>query len=275
MAAQIAKTRPENKGRPVFLRFIAEPRNYTNLDRLTDMFLKNEGKPLTMLEQAKGIKRFVDEFGIKPKEIAKKLHKSPTFVTNCLLLVEAPDYVQRQISQNVVAPTLVIDLLKSLPMDEATQVLKDTIENLSSKPRQLTIDQAQGSTENFATGEGNPDQPNRITPDKGDDEDDRILLLEDENTEDNIRDNGSQIRPVTVHVTKKDIEKQLEKYNSWGAVKTMLKKYPNTTFNMRREREEELTFLQKIVDGDISAHEIWNRFFSISSEEELKDQLKG
>ena len=159
-------------------------------------------------------------------------------------------------------------------MDDAAQVIRDTIDNISSRPRQLTIEQPQNGTENFTTGEGSADKPRTIGDGHAVDDNLEVLhILEDEHKEERASDNGSEIRPVTVHVTKKDIERQLEKFDSLSALKKMLKKYPDTTFNMRQEKAEEIVFLERVISGEVHAHDIWNRYFQISSEEELRDQL--
>ncbi len=266
----------ERTGKKILLPFIAEPQGYTNIERLTDMFLLNEGKPLTMMEQAKGIKRFIDEFDLKPKEVAKKIHKSITYINNCLLLIDAPATVKEHIAGGIIKSSTVIELMKKKPIEEVATIIQDTIDSISKQP-----DKKHQSHFEFYTAEDSPVNSETSTNAKREIgigaavEDDGAPLIVESEEENQFRNSneGGVISGLKVRVTKRDIDNTLEKYNSVGAFKKMLKKYPETTFNMREDKAEELAFFQNVIEGNVSGNDLWNRYFHISSEQELKEQL--
>lgn len=258
----------------VVLLFSPEPLTYTDVDRLTDMFILNEGKRLTLMEHAKGIKRFIDDFDLTPKEIAHKLHKSVTYINNCLSLLKAPDELKKHISDGMVSATLVRDLMKTMPIEEVSRVVTDTIESKSKQPKQLLL-----TTDEFASPADSQDRPERISKSGDDDDSDDdigFLIVEDEDS-DRFRnsDGGGIIKPLPVRITKKDIIDQTEKFNSIGAFKAMIRRYPDVVFNQRKERLEEFVFFQRVLDGEVDAYEMWNRFFDVSTPEALKDELSS
>lgn len=51
--------------------FVVEPLKYTNVDRIFDMIIKNDGKQLTALEQGEAFKRLTEQ-GLSQSEISKK-----------------------------------------------------------------------------------------------------------------------------------------------------------------------------------------------------------
>ncbi|MGL5074881.1 MAG: ParB/RepB/Spo0J family partition protein, partial [Waterburya sp.] len=71
--------------------FIPEARGYGEEQRTVDLILTNDGKKLTMLEEAEVVHRLMNNFGKKMKEVAKQIGKSVAHVDNCLLLLSAPD----------------------------------------------------------------------------------------------------------------------------------------------------------------------------------------
>ena len=256
----------ERTGQVIALQFMAEPSGYTDVDRLTDMFLLNDGKKLTFLEQAKGIKRLIEEYGLSEREAAKRVHKSITYVKNSLKLLLAPDDIKEHLNNKFIAPTLVIDLMKEMPMEDVSRVLKDTADSMAAQPQQLSLSAA--------------GRPERITPNSDDDDD----LLSPSKSEDadagQFRDSneGGIIQPLksSAHITRKDIDTHLEKFNSLQAYKNMLRRYPDTLFNMRPEMADELAFFQRVLEGSVNALDLWKRYFNnIDSREELESQLKS
>lgn len=70
--------------------FICQPNGTTDEQILLDQFITNDGgKPLTPLEQAYGVQKFI-EHGWDTKKIAHKLGKSETYIKRLLTLVHAP-----------------------------------------------------------------------------------------------------------------------------------------------------------------------------------------
>lgn len=83
----------------------------------------NTGKPLTLLEESIVYERG-QNFGMTPAEMAKKVGKSSTHISNCLLLITANLATRKMIIEGTVAATLVIDLLKSKTPKEVEEQLK-------------------------------------------------------------------------------------------------------------------------------------------------------
>lgn len=99
---------------------IREPQGYTARDRDLDLLRTNNGKPLTMIEQARAMKRLLDR-----GEPLKGLHKlagcSPTHVADCLSLIEAPEEIQQAVSKGEISGTTAADLTRRVP-DRKKQV---------------------------------------------------------------------------------------------------------------------------------------------------------
>jgi ParB/RepB/Spo0J family partition protein len=91
--------------------FLIESRGVSETDRLVDMLAGNDGKKLTVLEQAELVKRLLNQ-GLTEKEIQIRLVKSPTFISNCLTLLEAPEKIKKMIKQGNISSTLVIELFR-------------------------------------------------------------------------------------------------------------------------------------------------------------------
>lgn len=71
--------------------FICQPQGTTDEQILLDQFTTNDGgKPLTPLEQAYGVKKFIEDFKWNTKKIADKLCKSEVYIKRLLSLVNAP-----------------------------------------------------------------------------------------------------------------------------------------------------------------------------------------
>lgn len=72
--------------------FQIEPKGgLTNQERVLNMFTHAEGEPLTPLEQAKGVQRLIEEYGMKEAHIAKRLGKSAAWINKLNMLNEAPE----------------------------------------------------------------------------------------------------------------------------------------------------------------------------------------
>ena len=98
-------------------------RNLSDIDRTYGLVTFNSGKNLTMLEEATVYDRLVN-YGATATEIAKKVGKSPTHITNCLTLISANIATKKMVMDNVVTATLVIDLLKKKEPKEVEAELK-------------------------------------------------------------------------------------------------------------------------------------------------------
>lgn len=98
----------------VLLPVVREPRNYSAADRALDVLRTNNGKPLSMLEQAHGIQRAI-EAGAVEKDIHLRLGCSPTHVVNCLKLLQTAPEVQQAVADGKMSGTLAADLQQAEP----------------------------------------------------------------------------------------------------------------------------------------------------------------
>ncbi len=295
---EAAKNVERRTGKVIKLPVYKEPRGYTDIDRLTDMFSRNDGKPLTLLEQAYGVRRFKDKYNLHDKDISTKIKKSITFVRNCHLLLQAPEETQKYISDGYIKETLVIELFKEHGIERAVQIIHDTIDSVRSGAQQLEfpIDQQPQEEENSNT-ETNAQGAN---PDAGGSEDgefhstpamdyltesmagqigsttnpsgiktDEELGIGGKDDNFNDSDTGAPIRPLPVRrITKKDISVTIEKFDSVGAFRTIWKKYQDKGWVKNPQYEDEFVFVQRILEGAVSAKEMIVRYFKFFSEDD-------
>lgn len=79
---------------------------------------------LDPLEEARGIKAFMDDLSISQTEAAKRLGKSRTAVSNALRLLNLPDEVQGYLASGKLSPGLVRPLLSLDDTESMTRVAK-------------------------------------------------------------------------------------------------------------------------------------------------------
>lgn len=103
----------EAEGFEIYLPCRPEPKGYSLQSRLTDMLVTQTGKPLTMLEQARGMERLLDS-GMNPKEIATRTGYSITHIQTCLALLCLPEPLIQAVEQEELTPTLAVDIGKEL-----------------------------------------------------------------------------------------------------------------------------------------------------------------
>lgn len=96
--------------------------------RTLDLLLMNEGKPLTMLEEAEVYRR-LKSYGWSEKQIAKESGKTQTAISNCLLLLTASPALKDKIKQGLVSATTVLEKLRKKDsvqvMEEVDEALRD------------------------------------------------------------------------------------------------------------------------------------------------------
>lgn len=91
--------------------------NITSEERRTlNLIIRNDGKPLTPLEEARVISRLVN-FGWTEKDVAVKTGRSQTHIRNLTLLGNAPTEVLKQVDSGKIAASLVIDLTREVNGD--------------------------------------------------------------------------------------------------------------------------------------------------------------
>lgn len=79
-------------------------------DRILGMIVYNDGKKLTLLEEAEVYKRL--EGTLSQADIARKVGKTPTHISNLIKLASTSDKVKEQIRSGKVSASLVIEQLK-------------------------------------------------------------------------------------------------------------------------------------------------------------------
>jgi ParB/RepB/Spo0J family partition protein len=120
--------------------------------RTLGLVLYNAGKSLTLLEEAMVYERLIN-YGMVAAEIAKKTGKSSTHISNCLRLVTANIATKKMIMDGVVAPTLVIDLLKTKEPKEVELELKGAV---AGKAKESPVPEAPVKKGNEADGSDIP-----------------------------------------------------------------------------------------------------------------------
>lgn len=104
-------------GYDLLVPFINEGKGLSEEDRVANMIIYNEGKPFTMLEFSESVAR-LSSLGMSLRQIAKKLAKSPTHISNCMILSKASPELKQEIIDGVIAPTTVIEMLRKENSEE-------------------------------------------------------------------------------------------------------------------------------------------------------------
>jgi len=117
-----------------FIPFFEEPKEYTNEDRVVDMLITGENKkPLNLLEAARAVKRLKDA-GWKNSEIAARIGKSPTHITDCLILVDrASEENIKSIEDGSMTASSILEMLKINSSEVVEQVVAKGKESAAAK----------------------------------------------------------------------------------------------------------------------------------------------
>lgn len=94
-----------------FMLVIGTGAKYTENDGLYEQIISNEAKPFNMLEEG-NVYTALKKQGEKETDIARHIGKSVAHIYNCLKLAEIPNELKQYIINDVIKPTLMIDLLK-------------------------------------------------------------------------------------------------------------------------------------------------------------------
>jgi ParB family chromosome partitioning protein len=108
---------------------MVEGKGITPADRLASQFITNSGKPLTTLEEAKGIKQLID-WGWSMKEVATKLGKSNQWVSNRLALHNAPKEVKDAVAKGEMTTSAGVQIARA---DNPEQVAKEATKKATKK----------------------------------------------------------------------------------------------------------------------------------------------
>lgn len=112
---------------------------YSNAaDHIASMIVRNSGKPLTAIEQARVFKRLID-FGLTQTEVAAKVGKSRQWVVNMLELNAAPEELKTLVKSGQVTATLAHKTLKKEGGEKAAKTLKKAAEKTGGKVTEKNV----------------------------------------------------------------------------------------------------------------------------------------
>ncbi len=107
-AAQIVvKKNPD-----LLIPFQPEAPGYSDEDRTLDLLITNDGKPLTMLEQAEVIKRMIS-FGWERQDIAEKIGKTDQHVADLETLLTASSKLKKLVQKNEVSASALVETIRA------------------------------------------------------------------------------------------------------------------------------------------------------------------
>lgn len=109
-----------------------DSRDVTEVGRVLGMVIYNDGKRLTLLEEAMVYGRLV-ESGMTQAEIATKVGKTPTHISNLMLLLKAPESLKTKIISNKISASLVIEELKRKSPEELNSEVEEAVEKNEGK----------------------------------------------------------------------------------------------------------------------------------------------
>jgi ParB-like chromosome segregation protein Spo0J len=110
------------KERLATLPVISEPQGYTDAERTMDMLNYNDGKPFTILEEARAYQRLMTDHGMSQDEIIRRKGISLTGFQNCMMLLnEGAPFVLDCVRQGRVAASMAVELVRKVK-DKTRQV---------------------------------------------------------------------------------------------------------------------------------------------------------
>lgn len=126
---------------------ILEKKDYTETDRIIDMLVRNEGKPLSQYEQAVVFKKLRD-LGWETNEIATKTGKHASYVSNSMELLKTAPKIQQAMAKDEISPSAVKQIVKSTDnveeqvekVEKAIKTAKEKSEKTGKKKRATTKD---------------------------------------------------------------------------------------------------------------------------------------
>lgn len=200
----------------------------SEVDRLVETYVGNEGKPLNAVEQAAVVAQLI-QYGLEPKEVAAKLAVTTATVSNLLTLSKVKPTLKKKIVQGVISPTMVLKLVRSkngLTPDNVDEHIEQIIkasreEAINNAPER----EAPGLRPLSSSGGSNP--PKFEKPEK---------------------------------VTQKDVDKAAGIEPSFTHFTNLLKKIRKEKLEVEKN-EEFFAILSKMADGKLDAKQISNIFF--------------
>lgn len=116
----------------ILVPLIPDERGISEEKRVLGMVIYNEGKSLTLLEESMVYDRLLS-YGMSQAEISRKVGKSPTHISNCIMLANAPTILKNRIKAGEVSASLVIEELKKSDAKTVTDKLVGALQTRSGK----------------------------------------------------------------------------------------------------------------------------------------------
>lgn len=102
-------------------------------ERIFDILITNDGKPLTALELGETYKKLMN-FGHNYSDIARKVGKTVKHISDMVLVAESGCEIKTMITNGKVSATLVAEIKgKIRDVDAAENIIKKAVENKTSK----------------------------------------------------------------------------------------------------------------------------------------------
>lgn len=124
---------------------VNETKGTDEVSRMLEMFNSNDTKPLDKLEIANLFSRLI-KFGLEEKEIAWRIGKSVTYVSDMLRLNALPQELKEAVKEKIISPTAAIASAKHGTMDKALlrlqEVKKENKDNKATKKKVMKVDEA-------------------------------------------------------------------------------------------------------------------------------------
>jgi ParB family transcriptional regulator, chromosome partitioning protein len=112
---------------------VQEPRGVNDADRILNQNLSNSGLRLTALEEGHNIKRAV-ALGLSVSDIARKLSKSVSYVSQALDFQAAPAEIHNMVKAGEASPTLAAQVFRA-EGEQAPKILKAAVETAKAEGR--------------------------------------------------------------------------------------------------------------------------------------------
>lgn len=107
------------------------PKGYTDKDELLDHISENSGMKLNAMEEANVYQKLI-KFGWKQSEIAKRIGKTQSHVSQVLKLADSSEYIKDTVAKGLISGALVVKVMNENKGDEKAveKILKSSVENL-------------------------------------------------------------------------------------------------------------------------------------------------
>lgn len=103
---------------------VAEEKRRSAEDRTLDLFLSNDGEPLTELEKAEGVRRLI-QYGWDHAKIAAKLGRTVSYVSALVGYERMPEQVKEMVRDGVVSASAAHQTLRSEGEANGTAILQE------------------------------------------------------------------------------------------------------------------------------------------------------